>query len=110
MKATKESIEALLEKFGSPLYVFNEQGFSENYLHLLRAMRSRYENYRIAYSFKTNYTPYICSAAKALGAYAEVVSGMEYRLAKQLGYQDKAGPRISVLSETLRISGRAPGL
>ena len=89
MKATKESIEALLEKFGSPLYVFNEQGFSENYLHLLRAMRSRYENYRIAYSFKTNYTPYICSAAKALGAYAEVVSGMEYRLAKQLGYQDK---------------------
>ena len=48
-------------------------------------MRSVYGNYRIAYSFKTNYAPYICRSAKVLGAFAEVVSGMEYEIARRLG-------------------------
>ena len=88
MEYTKEALDALTAAFGSPLYVFDESGFSDNYKKLELSMRSVYGNYRIAYSFKTNYTPYICRAAKALGAYAEVVSGMEYEIAHRIGYED----------------------
>lgn len=86
---SKDGIELLLKKYGSPLYIFNEKGFIENYHQLNKAMSALYEKYRIAYSFKTNYTPYICSTAKRLGAYAEVVSGMEYSLAKKIGYDSR---------------------
>ena len=89
MKYSKSLIEALTDQYGTPLYVFDERGFRENYRALDSAMKSRYENYRIAYSFKTNYTPYICKTAKSLGAYAEVVSGMEYAIAKKIGYDDR---------------------
>ena len=78
-----------MERFGCLCMCLMNRDFQRIILHLDTGYALCYENYRIAYSFKTNYTPYICSAAKALGAYAEVVSGMEYRLAKQLGYQDK---------------------
>jgi diaminopimelate decarboxylase len=89
MKDSRETIEGLLDRFGSPLYVFDESGFAENYRRLNEAMSSLYGKYRIAYSFKTNYTPYICSVAKGLGAYAEVVSEMEYRLAQAIGYEER---------------------
>ncbi len=89
MNASKETIKALFAQYGSPLYVFDEKGFIENYIELNTAMSSYYGKYQIAYSFKTNYTPYICSVVKKLGAYAEVVSGMEYELAKKIGYEDQ---------------------
>ena len=88
MEQSKEALEALTAAFGSPLYVFNEKGFTENFQKLEQAMTAYWENYRVAYSFKTNYTPYICQTAKRLGAYAEVVSGMEYEIAKKIGYRD----------------------
>ena len=88
MQETKRSIEDLLDRFGSPLYVFDESGFIENYRALEAALKAGCDKYRVAYSFKTNYTPYICKTAKALGAYAEVVSGMEYALAKRIGFND----------------------
>ena len=88
MKYARTMIEELADLYGLPLYVFDESGFTENYHKLYHAMSSLYGNYQIAYSFKTNYTPYICGTAKKLGAYAEVVSGMEYELAKRLGFDD----------------------
>ena len=84
-----EAIKNLIKQYDSPLYVFDEKSFAENYQKLYRAMAAYYGKYRIAYSFKTNYTPYICKCAKSLGAYAEVVSGMEYILAKKIGYSDQ---------------------
>ena len=88
MKYSADTVREMLEKFGSPLWVFDEKGFRENYKALDSAMKARYPKYRIAYSFKTNYTPYICKTAKSLGAWAEVVSGMEYEIARQTGYDD----------------------
>lgn len=84
-----ELINQLTETFGSPLYVFNEQAFVENYKALTDTFRMHYENYHIAYSFKTNYAPYIASVVKNHGGYAEVVSGMEYYIAKKIGYKDQ---------------------
>lgn len=76
----------LVEKYGSPLYVFHDAEFIENYVHLCKAMREYYPNYLPAYSYKTNYTPHICGLVKSLGGYAEVVSDMEMFVALQIGY------------------------
>lgn len=88
MDYSKEKLEDLAGKFGLPLNIFDEKGFVENYRNLDNAMHSAYQNYQLSYSYKTNYVPYICRTAKKLGAYAEVVSGMEYALAKRIGYED----------------------
>lgn len=84
---TREAFD-LTAKFGSPLYIFDEKRFLNNYMHLTNAYRGIYPKFNIAYSYKTNYTPYICQKVKELGGYAEVVSSMEYWLAKQIGYEN----------------------
>jgi len=78
----------LISSIKTPFYVFDERGFISNYEALQKAMRAVYPKYTIAYSYKTNYTPYICELVKRLGGYAEVVSDMEYTLAKKLGYSN----------------------
>jgi len=82
-------INEILTKHKTPFYVFEQREFEKNYIHLEEAFRRIYPNYQIAYSYKTNYTPYICKCVKALGGYAEIVSDMEYTLAKQLGYENR---------------------
>ena len=89
MRYTKDCLDTLIGRFGSPLYLFEETEFLNNAHCLERAMQTYYEKYRIAYSFKTNYTPYICKTVRKIGAYAEVVSGMEYELAKLIGFTDE---------------------
>ena len=84
----KEQVEKLVAEYGSPLYIFHSAEFEENYLNLLNAFRSIYPKYNIAYSYKTNYTPKICQLVKKLGGLAEVVSDMEYKLAKKIGYDN----------------------
>ena len=70
----------------TPYYMFYADEFINNYKDLENSMKAIYENYQIAYSFKTNYTPAVCSLVKSLGGYAEVVSDMEYSLALKIGY------------------------
>lgn len=88
MRLSKEIAEELIAKYESPLYVFYKEDFIENYNKLLNAIRKIYPKYNIAYSYKTNYTPGICKAVKELGGLAEVVSEMEYDLAKKIGYKN----------------------
>ncbi len=83
---TGEFVKRMREKYGSPVYVIDEASFTENYRNLESAFRKVYPRYRIAYSYKTNYTPYICGKVHELGGMAEVVSDFEYDLAKRLGY------------------------
>ena len=104
-----KQIEILTEKYGSPMYVFNEQGFVKNYEHLVNAFKQWYDNYQIAYSFKTNYTPYIASIVERLGGFAEVVSGMEYYIAKKIGFSDHKiifnGPNKGIEGKTAFLNG-----
>ncbi len=76
----------IIRQHETPFYVFDEIAFIENMQNLFNALSSIYPKYKIAYSYKTNYTPYICKLAKLSGAYAEVVSDMELALAMKLGY------------------------
>lgn len=89
IKLNDEMIENISEKYGDALYIFNQDEFEDNYKELETTFQSIYPNYRICYSYKTNYTPAICKCVKKLGGYAEVVSDMEYRLALELGYSPR---------------------
>lgn len=82
-------ITTIANKYGTPLYLLDMERFRNNYKELDAAFRNVYEEFRIAYSFKTNYTPVICKKVMELGGYAEVVSTMEYNMAKRFGFKPK---------------------
>ena len=82
----EDKVTALAEKAGGAAYIFDEDAFVQNYRALTGAFCALYPRYRLSYSYKTNYTPYICRLVKEQGGYAEVVSDMEYELARRLGY------------------------
>ncbi|MFN3077293.1 MAG: diaminopimelate decarboxylase [Alphaproteobacteria bacterium] len=78
-------IAALTEKFGSPLFVFSERTLRRR-LRLVRdAFTTRYPNVVFGWSYKTNYLSAICAICHQEGALAEVVSEMEYDMARRLG-------------------------
>ena len=93
----------------TPYYLFDEAGFRANIARLMKEFRSFWSEYTPAYSFKTNYTPAICAMALEEGCLAEVVSDMEYTLAKKLGCPDSAliynGPYKGPLSQELFLGG-----
>lgn len=74
---------------GKAYYLFDRHGFSRNVTELLGAFRRFYNNFEIAYSFKTNYLKAACDAILSLGCRAEVVSPFEYEYAKRLGFPDR---------------------
>ncbi|WHY76628.1 diaminopimelate decarboxylase [Neobacillus sp. WH10] len=78
-------IKELDEEFGSSFYLLDINKIRNNYKKIDNAFRSRYENFIIGYSYKTNYLPYLCKEMIKLGAYAEVVSRLEYDLAIKIG-------------------------
>ena len=61
------TIKRLTNDYGSPLYVFRVDDFIENYRIFEESFKSRYPKYKIAYSYKTNYTPEICSIREGRG-------------------------------------------
>ena len=76
MQFDVNTIRNLEQLFGSPLYVFDEVDFTENYRRFEKTFQNVYPEYCVSYSYKTNYTPYICKLINQLGGYAEVVSGI----------------------------------
>lgn len=85
----QQTINAVLEKYNTPLYLFDEGEFLNNYIELEKAYKSQYSNFKIAYSFKSNYMPAACKPVCEIGGYAEVVSDMEYHMAKKFGFPTK---------------------
>ncbi|MGH8728016.1 MAG: hypothetical protein ACREV9_07630 [Burkholderiales bacterium] len=81
----KHVLESLEHLHGDSFYIVDLEAFFDKYHELLQAFRAHYENSQIAYSYKTNYTPRLCEMVEAWGGYAEVVSRMEYDLARRIG-------------------------
>lgn len=86
LPVNESAITNAIAKLGTPLFVIYSDRFLENILQMQSAFCNRYSPTILAYSFKTNYVPYLCNLARQLGAYAEVVSGLEYDLALRVGY------------------------
>ena len=86
---TYEQIKDIESRFGSPFYLLDEAAFAKNYDDITSAFSRRYEKFILAYSYKTNYIPYLCGIIKSKGGFAEVVSWMEYDLALKIGQDPK---------------------
>lgn len=80
-----EDVRAMIAEFGSPLFVASEAGLRAEFRAFRNAFTASGIETRVAYSYKTNYVPAICRVFQDEGALAEVVSGMEYSLARALG-------------------------
>jgi diaminopimelate decarboxylase len=80
-----EEVKRIEDRFGSSFYIFDESAFRKNYDDIVDAFKSKYERFILAYSYKTNYIPYLCRLIKAKGGFAEVVSRLEYDLALKVG-------------------------
>ncbi len=77
-----------LEKaYGSAFFILDEKQLSKNYHRFIKAFSQYYPHINIGYSYKTNYIPSLLQQMDKLGAYAEVVSQMEYQLALKCGVQ-----------------------
>ena len=83
---TYDELKNLEDTYGTPFYIFNRENLKQNYREIESAFKSRYDNFIIGYSYKTNYLPYLCKLIKQFGGYAEVVSRLEYELALKIGY------------------------
>jgi len=79
--------QALVEEFGSPLFVVTESRLRQDFRRFRDAFTVPGIDATVAYSIKTNYLPSVCATLKQEGAAAEVVSEMEYDLARALGYE-----------------------
>ncbi len=79
------AIDELVERFGSPLFVYSEQRLRDNVRRLLNAFQTRYPDVIYGWSYKTNYLGAICQVLHQEGAWAEVVSAFEYEKARSLG-------------------------
>ena len=83
------SIDELVEKYGSPLFVISERKLREKYREAYNAFSSRYPNVQFGWSYKTNYLQAVCAVLHQEGAIAEVVSAFEYEKARKLGIEGK---------------------
>ncbi|MBI4577568.1 MAG: diaminopimelate decarboxylase [Planctomycetes bacterium] len=79
------TVEDLLSRFGSPLYVIREGVLRDRVRAFRAAFEARYRPVTVAYSYKTNYLSAVCAVLHQEGAWAEVVSGFEYDIALDLG-------------------------
>ena len=75
------------EKLETPCYVINKEKLESSINCFVKAIEEVYPETILAYSYKTNYYPYIVNHMKSRGIYAEVASEEEYHLAtKGIGY------------------------
>lgn len=72
----------------TPFYRVKEKDLLYDINLLKEALTKNWGNYIMGYSVKTNSLPWLLRYLKEHGFYAEVVSDMEYDLAKRLGYTD----------------------
>ena len=81
--------DSLVKEFGSPLYIVSEKRLRDDYRNFKETFSRKEISTVIAYSIKTNYLPAVCQIFKQEGAWAEVVSGMEYELVISLGFNSE---------------------
>lgn len=91
MTTTTSEISPLLGSKGdSAIYTFNRNRLIDNYEAITTAFTAKYANFKIAYSFKTNYLKEIVTTLQSLGAWAEVVSPYELQYAQALEFAPTA--------------------
>jgi diaminopimelate decarboxylase len=75
----------LAKEYGDAFFLLDERGFEKNLRDFLAQFQALYPRTSLGYSYKTNYLPRLGQIVQTAGQYAEVVSAMEYDLARRLG-------------------------
>ena len=78
-------ISELVERYGSPLFVYSERALRRKFRQFRTAFSTRYPHVTFGWSYKTNYLKAVCSIMHQEGAAAEIVSKMEFEKAQALG-------------------------
>jgi diaminopimelate decarboxylase len=78
-------VHDLCERLGTPLFLISENLLRERFRRFRDEFQERYPNVAVAYSYKTNYLPSVCSIFNSEGSWAEVVSLLELRIAEMIG-------------------------
>ncbi|HWP91785.1 MAG TPA: alanine racemase [Thermodesulfobacteriota bacterium] len=78
-------IDRLVKDYGSPLFVVSAKALRTNTKIFQKEFSKKYPKVVVAYSYKTNYLSGVLNIIHKEGAWAEVVSGFEYGLARNLG-------------------------
>ena len=78
----------MINEYITPCYIFDRNDFEKN-IQMFKNTLTKYfkNNWKLGYSFKTNYLPYLLKCVKDCNCYAEVVSEKEYLLAKKIGFK-----------------------
>lgn len=103
------SAAELAERFGTPLYVVDEQRIRENYRRFHRAWAERWPSVMVCYAYKANSNLAICNILHDEGAGAEVSSACEIQIASRVGVPGQRtvfnGNNKSAAELELAISG-----
>lgn len=82
-----EEVEiSLIEKTGTPVYVYSKQKLIENIRNLKNAISKYFNNYRIQYPIKANSNPYLLEIIKQEGLFADCGTKGELYIAKKTGF------------------------
>jgi diaminopimelate decarboxylase len=82
----RSKIQQLLQHDGTPVFICERDNLVDRYQALKQSVETHWGKHVIAYSFKTNYLVARARILQDAGAWAEVVSEREYKLARQLEY------------------------
>jgi diaminopimelate decarboxylase len=82
-----QELTGLVKKYGTPLYVYDQNTIEKNYREFESAFKANYPNVKIHYAFKANTNIKILKVLRSLGAEAECISEAEIRLGEVAGYK-----------------------
>jgi diaminopimelate decarboxylase len=80
----EQLIQHIANKFGSPMFIMQEQNILQRFCELQNAATNRYPHAVIGISYKTNLLHGLLALLHQAGAIPEVVSGSEYEVAKKI--------------------------
>jgi diaminopimelate decarboxylase len=80
-------VREVLEQRGTPIFLADRATLERSFRELESSLGARWPRHLITYSFKTNYQVARSGHPRELGAWAEVVSGREYGMAREWGYR-----------------------
>ena len=83
------SAEALARRFGTPLYVYSAARIYDNATRLIKALQTRDQRIRIAYSLKANPNPALLDVINEVHVDADCASIEELRRAKRAGFKKR---------------------
>ena len=85
MRLSGDTLRRLAREHGESFFLLDVGRFQRSFDAFRDALRAIHPNSTLGYSYKTNYLPPLCRAVEERGGYAEVVSRLEYDLARRLG-------------------------